>query len=93
MPVDTNNPYKEEKHRIVYAMSFLSSRIPSGEIFPIGPNEGDQFRLLNSDRVYVYTGGGWKGGMALLEMATELARRNNKEFDSVGRPYENLQTK
>lgn len=81
----TNNPFKDEKHRIEYAMSFLSSRIPSGEIFPIGPNEGDQFRLLNSDRVYVFTGGAWNSGITMSEMAAVLVKTSKKQFDRIGR--------
>lgn len=79
------NPYKEEIHRVEYAMSFLSDRIPSGEIFPAGPSEGDQFRLTASYRVHVYVNGGWQPGMTLIEMAVLLAEANKKEFDKIGR--------
>lgn len=78
-------PYKEEIHRVEYAMSFLSDRIPSGEIFPAGPNDGDQFRLSSSDRVHVYANGGWQPGMTMTEMAVLLAEKNKKEFDKIGR--------
>ena len=81
----SQNPYKEEIHRVEYAMSFLSDRIPSGEIFPAGPNEGDQFRLTASDRVHVYVNGGWQPGMTLTEMAVLLAEANKMEFDKIGK--------
>lgn len=81
----SQNPYKEEIHRVEYAMSFLSARIPSGELFPVDPKDGDQFRLSSSDRVHVYVNGGWQPGMTMTEMAVLLAEKSKNEFEKIGK--------